>query len=128
MGRSVADLRDDAAARFISSPRPPATARSAQDHHVRAQCRRWKFPAEILRSPEGPRANLGGPLTGAVITVPAYFDDAQQSRQRRRQACGLNAIFAAALNEPTACGRGVWMLDKQAEGTFLIYDLGSAEP
>jgi molecular chaperone HscA len=67
-------------------------------------------------------ASLGGPLTGVVITVPAYFDDAQ--RQATKDAAllaGLNVL--RLLNEPTAAAIA-YGLDKAAEGIFAIYDLG----
>ncbi len=65
---------------------------------------------------------LGGDLTGVVITVPAYFDDAQ--RQATRDAAtlaGLNVF--RLLNEPTAAAVA-YGLDQQAEGLIAVYDLG----
>ena len=73
--------------------------------------------AEILRVLK-PRAEaaLGGELDGAVITVPAYFDDAQ--RQATRDAGRLAGLeVMRLLNEPTAAALA-YGLDKQAEGTF----------
>ncbi|MFO0008403.1 MAG: Fe-S protein assembly chaperone HscA [Betaproteobacteria bacterium] len=67
-------------------------------------------------------ASLGGPLVGAVITVPAYFDDAQ--RQATRDAArlaGLNVL--RLLNEPTAAALA-YGLDNEAEGVYAVYDLG----
>ena len=65
---------------------------------------------------------LGGPLAGAVITVPAYFDDAQ--RQATRDAGRLAGLeVLRLLNEPTAAALA-YGLDKQAEGTFAVFDLG----
>jgi molecular chaperone HscA len=79
--------------------------------------------AEILRVlKERAEAALGGPLDGAVITVPAYFDDAQ--RQATRDAgriAGLEVL--RLLNEPTAAALA-YGLDKKSEGTFAVYDLG----
>jgi molecular chaperone HscA len=79
--------------------------------------------AEILRVLRA-RAEeaLGGPLEGAVITVPAYFDDAQ--RQATRDAGRLAGLEVLRLvNEPTAAALA-YGLDKQAEGTFAVFDLG----
>jgi molecular chaperone HscA len=79
--------------------------------------------AEILRVlKERAEAELGGTLDGAVITVPAYFDDAQ--RQATRDAgriAGLEVL--RLLNEPTAAALA-YGLDKKSEGTFAVYDLG----
>jgi molecular chaperone HscA len=65
---------------------------------------------------------LGGPLAGVVITVPAYFDDAQrQATKDAARLAGLNVL--RLLNEPTAAAIA-YGLDKAAEGTFVVYDLG----
>lgn len=65
---------------------------------------------------------LGGPLTGVVITVPAYFDDAQ--RQATKDAARLAGLQVfRLLNEPTAAAVA-YGLDRQAEGVYAIYDLG----
>jgi molecular chaperone HscA len=65
---------------------------------------------------------LGGDLDGAVITVPAYFDDGQ--RQATRDAGRLAGLeVMRLLNEPTAAALA-YGLDKQAEGTFAVFDLG----
>ena len=65
---------------------------------------------------------LGGELTGAVITVPAYFDDAQ--RQATKDAARLaNLSVLRLLNEPTAAALA-YGLDNGAEGVYLVYDLG----
>ncbi len=66
--------------------------------------------------------DLGGDLEGAVITVPAYFDDAQ--RQATRDAGRLAGLeVLRLLNEPTAAALA-YGLDKQVEGTFAVFDLG----
>jgi len=66
--------------------------------------------------------SLGGTLTGAVITVPAYFDDAQ--RQATKDAATLAGInVLRLLNEPTAAAI-TYGLDKKAEGVHVVYDLG----
>ena len=66
--------------------------------------------------------SLGGELVGAVITVPAYFDDAQrQATKDAARLAGLNVL--RLLNEPTAAAIA-YGLDNAAEGTFVVYDLG----
>lgn len=81
--------------------------------------------AEILRVlKERAERALGGPgsVVGAVITVPAYFDDGQ--RQATRDAgriAGLEVL--RLLNEPTAAALA-YGLEKQKEGTFAVFDLG----
>jgi len=79
--------------------------------------------AEILKLlRERAEKSLGGSLVGAVITVPAYFDDAQ--RQATRDAArlaGLNVL--RLLNEPTAAALA-YGLDRAAEGVYAVYDLG----
>jgi molecular chaperone HscA len=79
--------------------------------------------AEILRSLRlRAEASLGGELVGAVITVPAYFDDAQrQATKDAARLAGLNVL--RLLNEPTAAAVA-YGLDQQAEGLVAIYDLG----
>ncbi|MBI6953740.1 MULTISPECIES: Fe-S protein assembly chaperone HscA [Pseudomonas] len=65
---------------------------------------------------------LGGELVGAVITVPAYFDDAQrQATKDAAKLAGLNVL--RLLNEPTAAAVA-YGLDQNAEGLVAIYDLG----
>jgi molecular chaperone HscA len=79
--------------------------------------------AEILRVLKArAEAALGGALEGAVITVPAYFDDGQ--RQATRDAGRLAGLEVLRLvNEPTAAALA-YGLDKQVEGTFAVFDLG----
>ncbi len=79
--------------------------------------------AEILKVLKArAEGELGGPLAGAVITVPAYFDDGQ--RQATRDAGRLAGLeVLRLLNEPTAAAVA-YGLDKQAEGTFAVFDLG----
>ncbi|MCR8720210.1 Fe-S protein assembly chaperone HscA [Pseudomonas syringae USA007] len=67
-------------------------------------------------------AALGGELVGAVITVPAYFDDSQrQATKDAAKLAGLNVL--RLLNEPTAAAVA-YGLDQKAEGVIAIYDLG----
>lgn len=65
---------------------------------------------------------LGGEIIGAVITVPAYFDDAQrQATKDAAKIAGINVL--RLINEPTAAAVA-YGLDKKVEGNFVIYDLG----
>ncbi|MEX1666404.1 Fe-S protein assembly chaperone HscA [Zhongshania arctica] len=79
--------------------------------------------SEILKS-LGRRAEetLGGELTGVVITVPAYFDDAQrQATKDAAKIAGLNVL--RLLNEPTAAAVA-YGLDQQDEVAIAVFDLG----
>lgn len=65
---------------------------------------------------------VAGDITGAVITVPAYFDDAQrQGTKDAAQLAGLTVL--RLLNEPTAAAIA-YGLDQQQDGTIAVYDLG----
>jgi molecular chaperone HscA len=79
--------------------------------------------AEILRVLRlRAEASLGGPLVGAVITVPAYFDDPQ--RQATKDAARLAGLpVLRLLNEPTAAAIA-YGLDNASEGIYAVYDLG----
>lgn len=67
-------------------------------------------------------ASLGGELSGVVITVPAYFDDAQrQATKDAATLAGLNVL--RLLNEPTAAAVA-YGLDNASEGIYAVYDLG----
>ena len=79
--------------------------------------------AEILKNlRERAEVSLGGELVGVVITVPAYFDDAQrQATKDAASLAGLNVF--RLLNEPTAAAIA-YGLDQKAEGIIAIYDLG----
>jgi molecular chaperone HscA len=66
--------------------------------------------------------SLGDDLVGAVITVPAYFDEAQrQATKDAARLAGLNVL--RLINEPTAAAIA-YGLDKGSEGTYAVYDLG----
>jgi molecular chaperone HscA len=82
-----------------------------------------QISADILRAlKQRAEQTLGDALTGVVITVPAYFDDAQ--RQATKDAAKLAGLqVLRLLNEPTAAAVA-YGLDKQAEGVHAIYDLG----
>ena len=79
--------------------------------------------AEILRVlRERAEASLGGVLSGAVITVPAYFDEAQrQATKDAARLAGLNVL--RLLNEPTAAAIA-YGLDNGSEGVYAVFDLG----
>ena len=79
--------------------------------------------AEILRElKQRAEASLGGPIEGVVITVPAYFDDAQ--RQATRDAGRLAGLeVMRLLAEPTAAAVA-YGLDRGSTGTYAVYDLG----
>jgi molecular chaperone HscA len=82
-----------------------------------------EISAEILKTlRQRAEAALGGPLVGAVVTVPAYFDDAQ--RQATRDAARLAGLpVFRLLNEPTAAALA-YGLDHASEGIYAVYDLG----
>ncbi|TRX57341.1 Fe-S protein assembly chaperone HscA [Thalassomonas sp. M1454] len=79
--------------------------------------------AEILSTlVERAKLSLGGDLEGVVITVPAYFDDAQrQSTKDAAKLAGVNVL--RLLNEPTAAAVA-YGLDSKQEGVIAVYDLG----
>ncbi len=119
MGRSLSDLKDATGLpyRFTDGPGMVGiTTISGERSPVQVS-------AEILSAlRERAEVSLGGPLAGVVITVPAYFDDAQ--RQATKDAARLAGLTVLRLlNEPTAAAIA-YGLDKAAEGTFAIYDLG----
>jgi len=126
MGRG---MRDAEATRRLTPYRFAPAATAAEEGVVRfavaggRAVTPMEVSAEILKVLKR-RAEeaLGGPLAGAVITVPAYFDDGQ--RQATRDAGRLAGIeVLRLLNEPTAAALA-YGLDKQAEGTFAVFDLG----
>ncbi|MCI7479638.1 Fe-S protein assembly chaperone HscA [[Pasteurella] aerogenes] len=82
-----------------------------------------EISAEILKKLTAlGEQRLGGQLDGAVITVPAYFDDAQrQSTKDAAKLAGLNVL--RLLNEPTAAAIA-YGLDSGQEGVIAVYDLG----
>ncbi len=121
MGRGLDDAR-------AMRPRPPYAFVEGEDAVPRMATPRGalsavEVSAEILKSLKArAEARLGGELTGAVITVPAYFDEAQ--RQATRDAARLAGLHVLRLlNEPTAAALA-YGLDRQAEGLIAVYDLG----
>ena len=79
--------------------------------------------AEVLKPLKArAEAALDGPLEGVVITVPAYFDDAQrQATKDAARIAGLTVL--RLLNEPTAAALA-YGLDKNENGLFAVFDLG----
>ncbi len=124
MGRSLKDITDRAHIpyRFVDG----TDAQSARLLQIQTRAG-LKSPieisAEILKTLKArAEKSLGGELVGAVITVPAYFDDAQrQATKDAARLAGLNVL--RLLNEPTAAAVA-YGLDNAAEGTYVIYDLG----
>lgn len=119
MGRGLKDVGDTAQLpyQFIDAPgMVQVQTRSGIKSPV-------EISAEILRVlKQRAEKALGGELTGAVITVPAYFDDAQ--RQATKDAARLAGLpVLRLLNEPTAAAVA-YGLDNAAEGVYVIYDLG----
>ncbi|MBE2893716.1 Fe-S protein assembly chaperone HscA [Spirabiliibacterium falconis] len=82
-----------------------------------------QISADILKRVNSlAQARLGGELAGVVITVPAYFDDAQrQATKDAARIAGLNVL--RLLNEPTAAAVA-YGLDSGQEGIIAVYDLG----
>ncbi len=119
MGRGLADLSDARRFpyRFVDGPgMVRITTRAGVKSPV-------EVSAEVLRVlRERAEASLGGPLVGAVVTVPAYFDDAQrQATKDAARLAGLNVL--RLLNEPTAAAIA-YGLDNASEGTYAVFDLG----
>jgi len=92
-------------------------------HTVAGNITPVEVSAEILKTlKQRAEASLGGELTGVVITVPAYFDDAQrQATKDAAQLSGLNVL--RLLNEPTAAAVA-YGLDQTSDGVIAVYDLG----
>jgi len=120
MGRSIKDIEtlvERLPYEFIETQGMPRLS------VVSGQVSPVEVSAEILKTlVQRGEETLGGELDGVVITVPAYFDDAQ--RQATRDAAklaGLNVY--RLLNEPTAAAVA-YGLDTGAEGVIAVYDLG----
>ncbi|GAB6040514.1 Fe-S protein assembly chaperone HscA [Endothiovibrio diazotrophicus] len=121
MGRGVADVKHlggrlpyDFVETSSAVPRIRTAAGDVSPIEVSAEILRClKCRAEL---------SLGGELTGVVITVPAYFDDAQrQATKDAARVAGLNVL--RLLNEPTAAAVA-YGLDRAPEGVHVVYDLG----
>ncbi|MDE0926248.1 MAG: Fe-S protein assembly chaperone HscA [Methylophilaceae bacterium] len=126
MGRSLKDITNRAHIpyRFVSNNESEGVSQGMLQLETRAGLKSpVEISAEILKTLKL-RAEkvLGGELTGAVITVPAYFDDAQrQATKDAAQLAGLHVL--RLLNEPTAAAVA-YGLDNASEGVYVIYDLG----
>ncbi|NQZ24233.1 MAG: Fe-S protein assembly chaperone HscA [Colwellia sp.] len=120
IGRSLADISN----KYPSLPytfsgddnHPSITTRTGEVNPVQVS-------AEILKNLKlRAEKALGGELTGVVITVPAYFDDAQRhSTKDAAKLADLNVL--RLLNEPTAAAVA-YGLDSGKEGVIAVYDLG----
>ncbi len=119
MGRGIADIDDVASLpyHFVNAPGMVQLKTAAG---VKSPV---EVSAEILKVlRQRAEAAMGGELVGAVITVPAYFDDAQrQATKDAAQLAGLNVL--RLLNEPTAAAIA-YGLDNASEGVYAVYDLG----
>lgn len=120
IGRSLSDIR----AKYPSLPYDFV----GDDNHPKINTRQGQVDpvqvsAQILKKlSQRASESLGGELTGVVITVPAYFDDAQrQSTKDAAKIAGINVL--RLLNEPTAAAVA-YGLDSGQEGLIAVYDLG----
>lgn len=119
MGRGLKDVGEviDLPYRFVDSPG------MVQLRTIAGVKSPVEVSAEILNVlRDRAERSLGGELVGAVITVPAYFDDAQrQATKDAAKLAGLNVL--RLLNEPTAAAIA-YGLDNASEGVYAVYDLG----
>ena len=119
MGRSLQDVvgSERLPYRFVDHPGMLGL------HTVQGEKSPVEVSAEILATLRyRAEDTLGNDLYGAVITVPAYFDDAQrQATKDAAQLAGLNVL--RLINEPTAAAIA-YGLDNDSEGTYAIFDLG----
>jgi len=121
MGRSAADalqLGEQLPYEFVESDTGMPYLRTSAGDLSPVQ-----ISADILKTlNRRAQESLGGELEGAVITVPAYFDDAQrQATKDAAQLAGINVL--RLLNEPTAAAVA-YGLDQQDKGVVAVYDLG----
>lgn len=121
MGRGLDDLSED-------NKRTPFALEAGEGGMVRINTGAHslspvEISAEILKNlKERAEEALDGNLYGAVVTVPAYFDDAQrQATKDAARLAGLNLL--RLVNEPTAAALA-YGLDQEREGLYAIYDLG----
>ncbi len=126
MGRGIKDVGDTSRLpyRFVDTPSTGSgQGGMLQLRTVAGVKSPVEVSAEILKVLRvRAEAALGGELVGAVITVPAYFDDAQrQATKDAARIAGLNVL--RLLNEPTAAAIA-YGLDNAAEGVYAVYDLG----
>jgi molecular chaperone DnaK len=111
---------------------PDRTVRSVKRHMGESA---WRFRADgkefspqqvsafiLQKLKRDAEAYLGDQVTQAVITVPAYFDDAQrQATKEAGEIAGLDVL--RIINEPTAASLA-YSLDKESDETILVFDLG----
>ncbi|MCF6218321.1 MAG: Fe-S protein assembly chaperone HscA [Gammaproteobacteria bacterium] len=121
MGRGIEDIKHLGARlpyQFVAGD-----SQMPRIHTVVGDVSPVEISAEILKTLKlRAESTLGGELTGVVITVPAYFDDAQrQATKDAATVAGLKVM--RLLNEPTAAALA-YGLDQSAEGIHAIYDLG----
>ena len=123
MGRGLADIGDISRYPYRFLGDPVAHSGQVQLRTVAGAKSPVEVSAEILKVLRArAEASLGGELVGAVITVPAYFDDAQrQATKDAARLAGLNVL--RLLNEPTAAAIA-YGLDNGSEGVYAVYDLG----
>ncbi|ELR96908.1 molecular chaperone DnaK [Gloeocapsa sp. PCC 73106] len=123
IGRQYAELQTE-------SKRIPYTIRRDEIGNIKIRCPRLKkefapeeISAMILRKlAEEASRYLGEPVTGAVITVPAYFNDSQrQATKDAGRIAGLEVL--RIINEPTAASLA-YGLEKRKSETILVFDLG----
>lgn len=83
-----------------------------------------ELSAMVLKSlKDDAEAQLGNPVTEAVISVPAYFNSVQ--RQATKDAAEIAGLKVRSLvNEPTAAALAAGVLDREDESTFIVLDLG----
>ena len=121
MGRGISDLKtlgDEAPYQFEANDGGMPFIKTSAGSKSPVQVSADILGALVARAEEA----LGGELVGAVITVPAYFDDAQ--RQATKDAAKLaNINVLRLLNEPTAAAVA-YGLDQGKEGVVAVYDLG----
>ncbi|PKG96060.1 Fe-S protein assembly chaperone HscA [Paraglaciecola sp. MB-3u-78] len=119
LGRSVQDIKaayPNLPYLFTDSLSPVMTVASGEVNPVQVSA---KILNELKKRAE---STLGDELQGAVVTVPAYFDDAQ--RQGTKDAAALAGLkVLRLLNEPTAAAVA-YGLDSRQEGIIAVYDLG----
>ncbi|MBI5659225.1 MAG: Fe-S protein assembly chaperone HscA [Nitrosomonadales bacterium] len=125
MGRGLGDIGDISGSpyRFVDAPSTGQAPGMVQLRTAAGVKSPVEVSSEILKLLRA-RAEeaLGGELVGAVITVPAYFDDAQrQATKDAARLAGINVL--RLLNEPTAAAIA-YGLDNAAEGVYAVYDLG----
>lgn len=119
MGRGLEDIQLESAYEFVQEE----DSAVPRIRTVAGNLSAVEISAEILRKlKQRAEQTLDGELSGVVITVPAYFDDAQrQATKDAAKMAGLNVM--RLLNEPTAAAVA-YGLDTGKEGVHAIYDLG----